>query len=302
MDGQIGLEDTPDEWVARLVAVFREVRRVLRDDGTLWVEIGDSYNTATSASRVGSTLEGSHGYWANPHIKTRLAVDGLKPKDLLGQPWLLAFALRADGWYLRQCIIWHKPNCMPESATDRCTTAHSYIFLLSKSARYWFDADAIAEPAERGDQTTSKYDGHDDKAGGDKQSAAAANAAAAGNDASARRYAGFNERWKATGRKGNGQSDGQKNPRSVWTIPTRGYPGAHFATWPAKLVRRMILAGCPAGGVVLDPFGGTGTTALAARELGCRSLLIELNHDYCRLAAERLAQQSLLFPNEEKVS
>jgi DNA modification methylase len=347
VDGQIGLEETPELWVEALVETFREVRRVLRPSGTLWIECGDSYvsgqggrqsavgelppSTRFDRKEAGTKRPDLPSSFGERDVGPRFYPSrdtGLKPKDLLGQPWMLAFALRADGWWLRQAIVWHKPNAMPESATDRCTTAHSYVFLLSKQARYHFDAEAIAEPAEWarwGDQTVPKYEGTDTStgwmqprskaellalaSGRGKQGETAA--AAAGNDASARRYDGFDDRWKASGRKGNGQrerngemrgfdertdrADGFKNPRSVWTIPTQGYPEAHFATWPEALVERILKAGCPEGGTVLDPFMGSGTTALVARKLGRKSVGIELNEEYARLAAKRLSQQSLFF-------
>lgn len=310
VDGQIGLEDSPEEWAGRLVDVFAEARRVLRKDGSLWIECGDSYNAATSASRVGSTLEGSHGYWTNPHIKRRINAPALKAKDLLGQPFLLAFALRADGWYWRGCYPWHKPNAMPESATDRCTTAHSYVLHFARSSRYFFDADSIAEPAkwERwGDQTSPKYEGTETAAGWIQPKTKNELA----REFDHRRPVG--QRWKEkeyTQSRENreaiegvrGFSSGTPNyvhangkrPRSVWSIPTAGFPEAHFATWPEALAQRIILAGCPAGETVLDPFGGSGTTGLVARKLGRRAILIELNPDYCAMASRRLAQQSLL--------
>lgn len=282
VDGQIGLEETPELWAARLVEVFAEVRRVLKPQGTLWVECGDSYNTNGGGGTGKSTLAGTPNT-ANPGStqESKRLVQGLKPKDMLGQPWLLAFALRADGWWLRQAIIWHKPNCMPESATDRCTTAHSYVFLLSKQARYHFDAEAIAEPAEWarwGDQTVPKYEGTPTATGWIKPKT--------------------KEQIRAI-LKGNRNApevrvDGKKNPRSVWTIPTQGYPEAHFATWPEALAERIIKAGCPEGGTVLDPFLGSGTTALVARRLGRRSVGIELNESYAAMAAKRLSQLSLL--------
>lgn len=294
MDAQIGLEATPELWVDELVAVFRQVRRVLRDDGTLWVECGDSYNSNESGGMTGSTL--TKGGQQTPHNRVgKSRVGGLKPKDLLGQPWLLAFALRADGWYLRQAIIWHKPNAMPESATDRCTTAHSYVFLLSKKPRYWFDAEAIAEPAEWarwGDQTVPKYEGTETASGWVQPKTKAELVARGGRtnngqyDGSDPMRRGFEQRLE--------REDGLKNPRSVWTIPTRGYPDAHFATFPEALPARCIKAGCPVNGVVLDPFMGSGTTALVARKLGRRSVGIELNPEYAALCAKRLSQLSLL--------
>jgi DNA modification methylase len=212
VDRQIGLEESPDEWVSRLVLVFRECRRVLADHGTLWVEIGDSFNSGTSATRKPTDAE--HGAWqdAGGHGDRRLNAPGLKTKDLLGQPWLLAFALRADGWYLRSEIIWMKPNPMPESVTDRPTKAHSTVFLLSKQPRYFFDADAIRETAKRaGDIPMGAHDRAKD---------------------------GYTKPgW------GNGEVPAMANARSVWTIPTEPTPFAHFATWPRKLVARMVQAG-----------------------------------------------------------
>lgn len=293
VEGQIGLEETPERWVEELVGVFRECRRLLRPGGTLWVECGDSYNSATSTSRAGSTLEGSHGYWENPLIKHRINVAGVKPKDLLGTPWLLAFALRQDGWWLRQCIVWHKPNAMPESATDRCTTAHSYLFLLSKSARYWFDAEAIAEPAEWarwGDQTVPKYEGTDTASGWMQPKTKRELTNIAHGNSTGRQTNGVGKTFDVRA----DRADGLKNARSVWTVPTQGYPEAHFATWPEALVERILKAGCPQGGTVLDPFMGSGTTALVARKLGRNSVGIELNPDYAKLAAKRLSQLSLL--------
>ena len=474
VDGQIGLEATPDEWVANLVGVFREVRRVLKPQGVMWVEVGDSYNAATSTSRVASTLEGSYGYWADPHIKHRINARDLKPKDLLGQPWMLAFALRADGWVLRQHIVWFKPNCMPESVHDRCTTAHSHIFLFAKAKRsgpqpsrweglpeadkrvlatlidtegcisfkrarngewadsygaqiavtnqsiellasarslvadvgnvsmkdgtnapvhywqihnknardlllaiypylivkrrqarlaiygesltrergpmqefgkgrgrrtettdallercwtaikecnqrgepdlswcpepkygkwtsqpYWFDADAIAEPAEWarwGDQTVPKYEGTETASGWirpktnaelDDRYVNPGNRSNNGTyDGKVKERRGFEQRLE--------RADGRKNARSVWSIPTAGFSEAHFATFPEALVERMLKAGCPEGGVVLDPFMGSGTTALVARRLGRRAIGVELNESYCRMAVRRLQQLSLL--------
>jgi len=320
VDGQIGLEETPDEWAAELVGVFRDVRRVLKPQGTLWVECGDSY--ASGGRGAGGTEKQASNPCAN--LAAKKAPPGYKDKDILLTPFLLALALRADGWWLRQAIVWHKPNAMPESATDRCTTAHSYVFLLSKQARYWFDAEAIAEPAEWarwGDQTVPKYEGTDTSTGWmrPKTKVELAELARGGLR---RGFRGEDDIGDSTyihqppalvnhgNRQTNGRKtrtderrgfdnrlereDGKKNARSVWTIPTQGYPDAHFATWPEALAERIIKAGCPEGGTVLDPFMGSGTTALVARRLGRKSIGVELNPDYCALAAKRLAQQSLL--------
>lgn len=266
--GQIGLEATPEEWVEHLVAVFREVRRVLRRDGTCWIEVGDSY----AANRTYQVPDSKHRDVGN--TRGSRVPDGLKAKDLIGTPFMLAFALRADGWWWRQTNIWWHTNCMPESVKDRPTSAHSYVFLLSKSTRYFYDDMAVAEPAA----------------------------------------------W-------DGTAPRSRNLRSVWPIPTQPFPDAHFATMPEAVVRPCILAGtskhgcCPKCGApgmdgnspssdcadednwpqvpctVIDPFGGSGTTALVARKLGRRSILIELSPEYVAMGAERLSQLSL--PSQE---
>lgn len=235
-EGQIGLELTPEEYVTKMVEVFREVRRVLRDDGTLWLNIGDSY----AGSGKGRNADGTHqeggkqgtnkGTVEGRLVKT--SAPDCKPKDLIGIPWMLAFALRADGWCLRQEIIWHKPNPMPESVKDRCTKAHEQIFLLSKSPRYYFDTAAMQEVSVDG--------------------------------------------------------SGVRNRRSVWSVATRSYKGAHFATFPPALIEPCVLAGCPVGGVVLDPFGGSGTTAGVAVAHGRNAILCELNPEYGELVQGRV--------------
>jgi len=270
MADQIGLEQTPDAFVAELVSVFREVRRVLRDDGTLWLNLGDSYAVNGGARSYGSS--DSFGGRGDAPGAARRAPSGLKPKDLIGIPWRVAFALQADGWYLRQDIIWHKPNPMPESVRDRCTKAHEYVFLLSKGPRYYFDADAIAEEAI--------HAGIVKKATGAK----AKNANAGfGSDTKA----GFTTHDTAIG--------DTRNRRSVWSIPSQPFREAHFATYPPDLVEPCILAGCPVGGTVLDPFGGAGTTGLVADRLQRDAILCELNPDYAEIARRRLAGDGGLF-------
>ena len=265
-DGQIGLESTPDQFVAEMVAVFREVKRVLRDDGTLWLNLGDSY----AGSGKGRNGDGSPNI--DPNSKQATSVGTIlgkllkchtpdcKPKDLIGIPWRVAFALQSDGWYLRQDIIWHKPNPMPESVQDRCTKAHEYIFLLSKSPRYYFDSASIEEDAkwERwGDQSEKKK--HNGTAG----------------------HLGGKTIEQLPIRD-------KKNKRSVWSVPTKSYSGAHFATFSPELITPCVLAGCPQGGTVLDPFGGSGTTGQVAMDEGRKAILCELNPKYVELINQRL--------------
>ena len=257
VEGQLGLEQTPDEYIAAMVGVFRCVRDVLADDGTLWLNIGDSYanDGKWGGSSGGKHAKALHG---NTSIGRTKVTTGLKPKDLIGIPWLLAFALRADGWYLRQDIIWSKPNPMPESVRDRCTKAHEYLFLLSKSARYFFDSDAMREDAVKG---------------------------AAGSS--------FNTGKTAEHQMGRSSDaerveDGKRNRRSVWTVATRPYKGAHFATFPPALIEPCILAGSRPGDIVLDPFMGSGTTAAVALQHGRQYLGCELNAEYGALQAERI--------------
>jgi DNA modification methylase len=265
-DGQIGLEPTPDEFVSALVAVFREVKRVLRDDGTLWLNIGDSY----AGSGKGRNADGTHqeggkqgtnkGTIVGALLKT--TVPDCKPKDLIGIPWMLAFALRADGWYLRQDIIWHKPNPMPESVRDRCTKAHEYIFLLSKSPKYFFDAEAMKEPA---------LWAHDKRAGKGRHI-----------------YDGKRQGGEGEGQEAFVSISETRNRRSVWSVATRPYKGAHFATFPPDLIEPCILAGCPEGGTVLDPFGGSGTTAGVALKHNRNAVLCELSPEYAKLIPDRI--------------
>jgi len=267
---QIGLEQTPDAFVNELVAVFREVRRVLRDDGTLWLNLGDSY----AGSGKGRNGDGTPN--VDPLSKQSTSVGTIignliksqtpdcKPKDLIGIPWMVAFALRADGWYLRQDIIWHKPNPMPESVQDRCTKAHEYIFLLSKSPKYYFDHEAIKEDSVDPESHKGMKPRSADKRVGDKYFATKV-----GNHAVGKIYA-------------------KKNKRSVWTVTTKPFKGAHFATFPLDLIEPCILAGCPKGGIVLDPFGGAGTTGLVANKHKRDAILIELNADYVDIINNRV--------------
>jgi len=267
-EGQIGLEETPEQFIAELVEVFRCVRDVLADDGTLWVNIGDSYAAAGGAQVQGTkqTKGSQAGAWNG---ETRKPPPGLKQKDLIGIPWMLAFALRADGWYLRQDIIWHKPNPMPESVTDRCTKAHEYVFLLSKSPRYFYDHEAAKEPAIS------------EKPAGNKRHKYA-DAYATGTSEEHRTKAGLvalaGVEWET------------RNRRSVWSIATRPYKGAHFATFPPALIEPCILAGSRPGNVVLDPFMGSGTTAAVAIEHGRQFIGCELNPEYKPLQDQRISE------------
>lgn len=259
-EGQIGLEATPDDFVAAMVAVFRDVRRVLRDDGTLWLNLGDSYSQGgNGAGHDGSKQRTNPG--ANVAPK-RTA--GFGPKQLLGIPWRVALALQADGWTLRQDIIWHKPNPMPEAVKDRCTKAHEYVFLLSKSPRYFYDADAVAEKA------TNCAPGNTKATKGGKNYA---DGAEEHRTAASLHLIGARE---------------TRNKRSVWSIPTQPFSEAHFATMAPDLAETCILAGCPKGGVVLDPFGGAGTTALVALRHGRCAEMIEINPEYAAMARRRI--------------
>lgn len=265
-DKQIGLEETPEEYIKAMVEVFRCVWDVLEDDGTLWVNIGDSYCNTNGFARASPEYqrEGRNNMPANDRKLDKLHNTGLKTKDLIGIPWMLAFALRADGWYLRQDIIWSKPNPMPESVQDRCTKAHEYIFLFSKSHKYHFDHVAIKEPVKEDwgtrDRSNGKY--HNEGTG-------------------LQPHSGLEKSYEMA------------NKRSVWTVNTKPYSGAHFAVFPTELIEPCILAGAPVGGIVLDPFMGSGTTAQVAQDLGRKYLGCELNPEYGKLQQKRLAQQSL---------
>jgi len=297
VDGQIGLERTPEEYVSQLVAVFAEVRRVLRDDGTLWLNLGDSYN-AYNGNRGDSkgVQKNAHEIMPDPPGGYGLSCKTLKPKDLVGIPWRLAFALQADGWYLRQDIIWHKPNPMPESVTDRCTKAHEYIFMLAKRPRYYYDAEAIKEPAIYfdDDRKSRAAECHKSMPTGERNGIRPLYKDALSYDGKhsdkqrghGRRHAGFNDRWDAMNKKG--QCSSMRNKRSVWTVPTHGFKEAHFATFPEKLIVPCILAGCPEGGTVLDPFFGAGTVGVVAKKCNRKYIGIELNPKYAKMAQDRI--------------
>lgn len=290
-DGQIGLEPTPQAYVQRMVEVFCEVRRVLRDDGTLWLNLGDSYAAARGGTSMpAETLAGGvsgrgdivakrgreSGY--TPHRDP--AAHGLKHKDLVGIPWRVAFALQSDGWWLRQDIIWHKPNPMPESVRDRCTKAHEYVFLLTKSERYYYDAEAVSEASK--DPNGFRYQGgYKDM---QQHNIAAGMLRADGSAACHSRTETGSVPHFASGY-GN-----RRNRRSVWTVTTKPYSGAHFAVMPPDLVEPCILAGCPEGGTVLDPFAGSGTTLAVAAELGRSGIGCELNPEYIALAERRIKE------------
>lgn len=292
-DGQIGLEPTPDEYVARLVAVFREVRRVLRDDGTLWLNLGDSYagSAASAEPRPGSgRADGRVDDRGQRNRNGVGAVAGVKPKDLLGIPWMVAFALRADGWYLRSEIIWAKPNPMPESVRDRPTKAHEQVFLLSKSPRYFYDADAIMEAAQ--------YDGPN----GQQQSPYAQGFGKRTPEQEAERRVKRRTVREGIDVNGGGQGSGEmsypahvRNKRTVWTVPTHPFAGAHFATFPPALIEPMILAGSAEGDTVLDPFAGSGTTGLVALRHGRSFIGCELNPEYAQLARHRIIDDAPLL-------
>jgi len=256
-EGQVGLEDTPREYVARLVEVFREAWDLLADDGTVWLNLGDSYSNGGRSTRAADAKHGGRAMDTRP-------ADGMKQKDLIGVPWRVAFALQADGWYLRQDIIWHKPNPMPESVRDRCTKAHEYVFLLTKSQRYYYDHEAIKEPADLKNN---------------RESAGVRRTAPGSTD-----HGG-----PADGRR----SYTTRNRRDVWTVTPKPYKGAHFAIFPESLIEPCILAGSAPGDIVFDPFMGSGTTAAVARRHGRNWLGCELNPEYAELQRERTQQPGL---------
>ena len=297
--GQIGLEKTPAEYVAALVEVFDGVRELLADDGVLWLNLGDSYNAAGReghGTRQGYK-QGSNRASATKADNCRPSVADLKPKDLVGIPWRVAFALQAAGWYLRQDIIWHKPNPMPESVTDRCTKAHEYLFLLTKSERYYWDAEAMRERAVAADigamdgGAQRQADGTDTNDGRNFRSKA--NSFKRDGSKRAKVIPGQTVGTHRAEREESTYDTFTRNRRSVWTVPTHPYAGAHFAVFPAALIEPCVLAGSRPGDVVLDPFMGSGTTAQVAQALGRQWIGCELNPEYAPLQQARTAQAAL---------
>jgi DNA modification methylase len=285
--GCLGNEPTVEMYLTHLVEVFFEVRRVLRDDGTLWLNLGDSY-----ASGSTSGPQGKNGQRADRAFTARgaggVVPEGMKPKDLMMVPAMAAIALRSAGWYLRSDIIWHKPNPMPESIRDRPTSAHEHVFLLTKKSRYYYDADAIAEPMVKGSSGSTFTEGKTGVNGLGRVSQKPRK-----QDGHGRRHAGFNDRWDAA--EANGSVVTTRNKRNVWTVSTAPYKGAHFATFPPKLVEPMILAGCPEGGTVLDPFLGSGTTLMVADWNGRNGIGIDVNPAYAEMARARICKKGELF-------
>lgn len=282
IDHQLGLEPTPEGYMAKLVAVFREVKRILKKDGVCWLNLGDSY----SGSGKGGQSEEKRSVNWQPEYGNKGFRYGLKPKDLIGIPWLVAFALRADGWYLRSDIIWQKKNCMPESVRDRPTRSHEYLFLLAKSERYYYDAEAIREPHT----ANPRMPGGNSRVYQDRDP----------QHPSTRKLEPLQGAHGTMGHDGNGMRMPEKwnnpagrNKRSVWTIATVPFPESHFATFPPKLIEPCILAGSRAGDVVLDPFLGSGTAVFVAKQLNRQAIGIDLNADYLQLAVNRLKQEVL---------
>ncbi len=350
---EIGSEPTLQEWVDTMVAVFREVRRVLRPDGTLWLNLGDAYTGSRRGPDTGSTLQGSRENQAQSRAaramtdsrrrdnvqipRSDFGVPGLKPKDMMGQPWRVAFALQADGWWLRQEIIWSKSNPMPESARDRCTKSHEHVFLLSKSERYFYDFDAMQEPVGGGAHARRPMEysgakrpgfghGYDEvpkpryKTPDGWDTAPGAHGTIHRKGREKGKYAdGASERmgrepgWRdgkiaeaGSGVKNNSSMDealadvrDTRNPRSVWTIPTHPFKGAHFATFPPALAERCITAGCPEGGTVLDIFGGSGTVGMVADRQHKHAILIDLDERNKTMAEDRIRGDSSLFAQVE---
>ena len=289
VDGQIGLEETPEDYIQRLVAVFQEVKRVLKDDGTLWVNIADSYCGTGDKGKYKDPkyAEGRNGQ----SVSLTKTVIGCKPKDLIGIPWMLAFAIRADGWYLREDIIWKKDNPMPESVRDRCTKSHEYIFLLSKSPRYYFDQEAISEPTA--DSTIKRMSQDIEHQAGSCRQQGKTNGPmkAVPPRYGGKKYTDTPDVFNRTKSGGIYQLRSRRNKRDVWTVNTTPFKGAHFAVFPEQLIAPCILAGSPPdGGVVLDCFSGAGTTGVVCAKLGRQYIGIELNPKYVQLSEERIGK------------
>lgn len=272
VDGQIGLEESPSAYIEKLVKIFREVRRTLKEDGTLWLNIGDTYAGTSSKGEYRDPKNKSGRNGQNISVNQKVA--GCKSKDLIGIPWMLAFALRDDGWWLRQDIIWEKGNAMPESVKDRCTRSHEYVFMLTKSRHYYYDSEAIKEPAVNGDPASPRG-----SKGAITENSGIRNKQ---DDLGKRTYTGFNERYFSK------PPVTMRNKRSVWHINTKPFKDAHFAVFPEELVSPCLLAGCPKGGVVLDPFFGSGTVGVVALKQGKHYIGIDLNTIYCDMAGKRI--------------
>jgi len=294
---EMGSEPTPEAFVANLVALFAALRPALRDDGTLWLNLGDSYATNGTSGPQGATGERASRSFTAANLPAKVP-QGCKPKDLCGIPWLVAFALRADGWYLRSDIVWHKPNPMPESVRDRPTRAHEYLFLLTKQARYFYDADAIAEPISQASIDRISQPNFANQTGGEKDyGTTGVNASrsmrktlenfASKQDGHGRRHAGFNDRYDFD------NPAPTRNRRDVWTLPTIPYPGSHYATMPPELVRPCILAGSRPGDLVCDPFLGSGTVAAVAIEEGRRWVGCDLDARNAALVSGRIDKRQI---------
>jgi DNA modification methylase len=294
VNGQIGLEETPGKYIEKMLEVFIEVSRVLKDDGTIWLNIGDSYagnGGHKDKNNIGDKQQTNNGSLGNTYRSPGKI--GLKKKDLIGIPWMLAFALRESGWYLRQDIIWHKPNPMPESVKDRCTKAHEYIFLFSKSEKYYFDHEAIKEPAQSNKGNANSFRGGCYVNGNIDNSTLGKRTVSGNSKANS-----FKRKTATEGKPGapnqhredreDIEYSGTRNKRSVWTVSTKPYKGAHFATFPPDLIEPCILSGCPENGIVLDPFFGSGTVGQVAKENGRGFIGIELNKDYKPLIDQRI--------------
>ena len=286
--GSLGLEPTPEMYVQHLVGIFRELKRVLRRDGTAWLNLGDSYSSQ-GGSGTGGNLGRINRAYQQRNYRTGV-VPALKPKDLVGMPWRVAFALQAEGWYLRSDCIWAKPNPMPESVTDRPTRSHEYLFLLAKSQRYFYDAEAVREPFAEGTAERISQSSLDSQVGGYK--AEAYQADFPGRKMRDRRPADVLRAMRDNGNEG-------RNIRSVWTIATEPFPEAHFATFPKALVGPCIKAGSAEGNTVLDPFCGSGTTGLVALRLGRAFIGIDLSTEYCEIARQRIEQDAPLLNRVE---